>query len=221
MIDEVATDDYGRLISRWEAGWARSRGLPPATHVEGGLAVSIGEVGRDIEHIALTVDPVVHERLADLVATSADAWLTVPTLDREATSALVVAAGLELAAPEWFMRIGLAKHPAVAAPRGYTLEAHIEGDVIVADATTPDGIRAADARMAVVGRDAVADKVATDAAHRRRGLGSALMSALVDRAQRRGAETGLLIASDEGRRLYERLDWEVVVPIVVAHGRHH
>lgn len=213
-------DEYGRLISRWEAGWGRSRGFPPATHVEGGLAVSLGELGRDIEHLALTVEPALHERLADLVATSTDAWLTVPTTDREATEALVRAKGLEVAAPEWLMRIDLMRHPVAAAPPGYTLDVRIEGGVIIGEAATAVGIRAADARMAVAGRDAIADRVATDVEHRRRGLATALMSTLVDRAQRRGADTGLLIASEEGRRLFEKLEWEVVVPIVVAHSRY-
>lgn len=219
MTDRVGTDEYGRLLSHWEAGWSRSRGYPPATHVEGGLAVSMGEPGRDIEHIALTVDAADHARLAALVAMSSEAWLTVPTLDRGATEEQFRTAGLDLAAPEWMMRIDLTRHPVAAVPQPYTMEVRVAGGVIFGDAATQEGVRAADARMAVVERFAVADRVATDAAHRRRGLATALMSALVDRAQRRGAEVGLLIAAEEGRRLYEHLDWEVVVPIVVAHGR--
>jgi GNAT superfamily N-acetyltransferase len=220
MTDRVGIDRYGRLLSRWEAGWSLSRGFPPATHVEGGLAVPMGEPGRDIEHIALTVDFAHHARLATLVASSSDAWLTVPTVDRARTEDQLRAAGLEVAAPEWLMRIDLPRHPVAAVPAPYTLDVRAAGAVIIGEAATAEGVRAADARMAVVGKDAVADRVATDAAHRRRGLATALMSALVDRAQRRGAEVGLLIASEEGRRLYERLDWGIVVPIVVAHGRH-
>jgi len=83
----------------------------------------------------------------------------------------------------------------------------------------PDGIRAADARMAVTGRDAITDKVATEPAHRRRGLGATLMSALAERAVRSGADTGLLIAADEGRRLFEAMSWDTVVPVTVAHSR--
>ncbi|MDO3701713.1 GNAT family N-acetyltransferase [Micromonospora sp. C28SCA-DRY-2] len=48
-----------------------------------------------------------------------------------------------------------------------------------------------------------------DLAHRRRGLGSVVMAALHRHAARRGARTGILVATDEGRALYQRLGWVV------------
>lgn len=212
-------DKFGRLISRWEAGWTKSRRLPPAAHVEGGLAISIGEMDRDVEYLALSIDASQHARLADLVAASVDAWLTVPTTDREATEKLLRSRGLEVIAPEWLMRIDLTRHRTATAPAGYSIDVRFEGDVIIGEAATSVGVRAAEARMALAGQDAVADEVATDVGHRRRGLATSLMSALTERATQRGARTGLLIASGEGLRLFEKLDWQVVVPIVVACSR--
>jgi GNAT superfamily N-acetyltransferase len=49
--------------------------------------------------------------------------------------------------------------------------------------------------------------VATD--RRRSGLGSALTEAVVDELERRGCTTQLLIATDEGRPIYERLGFAV------------
>jgi predicted N-acetyltransferase YhbS len=49
--------------------------------------------------------------------------------------------------------------------------------------------------------------VATD--RRRSGLGSALSEAVVDELERRGCATQLLIATDEGRPIYERLGFAV------------
>jgi len=213
-------DDYGRLMSRWESGWARSRRLGPAQRVAGGLAVAISDMGRDIEYIALSVQETQHAQLARIAAESADAWLTVPTLDRTTTEKLLQDADMEVVGPEWLMRIDLTRHPTNATPSGYALDVITDNHVLIGEAVTvPDGIRAADARMAVTGRDAITDKVATEPAHRRRGLGATLMAALAERAVRSGADTGLLIAADEGRRLFEAMNWETVVPVTVAHSR--
>ena len=74
-------------------------------------------------------------------------------------------------------------------------------------------------RMAVFGEDAVADRIETDSAHRRRGLASAVMASLVEAAAARGARRGILIASIDGLRLYRSLGWKVVADIVIARSR--
>jgi GNAT superfamily N-acetyltransferase len=45
--------------------------------------------------------------------------------------------------------------------------------------------------------------------HRRRGLGRALTDAVIDAAETNGSRTLILVATDRGRRLYERLGFEV------------
>lgn len=58
------------------------------------------------------------------------------------------------------------------------------------------------------------DRIATKMAHRRRGLGQAVMSALG--AARRAAVPELLVATEEGRSLYATLGWQVVSPFATA-----
>jgi GNAT superfamily N-acetyltransferase len=77
---------------------------------------------------------------------------------------------------------------------------------------------AARGSIAVVGDDAIADRIETDAAHRRRGLGRAMMSALAEAAVSQGARTGLLIASEEGQRLYSSLGWHHKADVLIARG---
>jgi predicted GNAT family acetyltransferase len=72
---------------------------------------------------------------------------------------------------------------------------------------TTGGELAADGWTAVAGKVAVVDRVATDEAHRRRGLGTVVMRALADAALGQGAELGMLGATVEGQALYERLGW--------------
>ncbi|MFE9559171.1 GNAT family N-acetyltransferase [Streptomyces sp. NPDC006692] len=58
----------------------------------------------------------------------------------------------------------------------------------------------------------------TDVAHRRRGLGRAMMGVLAEAAVAQGARTGLLIASEEGQRLYSSLSWRHEGDLLIARG---
>ncbi|WP_051328653.1 GNAT family N-acetyltransferase [Geminicoccus roseus] len=61
----------------------------------------------------------------------------------------------------------------------------------------------------------VVDQVLTLPAHRRRGLAETLMAAMADRAARNGASRMMLISSQQGRRLYERVGFRVLAPVLV------
>nr|WP_223184353.1 GNAT family N-acetyltransferase [Streptomyces sp. CBMA152] len=161
------------------------------------------------------------ESLARLAAAVAAArqitWLTVPTLRPGTVEAVVDAAGLELLhRSEWFMTTDLAEHPQHVPAAPYEREVRTEGAVTVVSLYDSSGEVAARGTIAVVGADAVADRIETDAAHRRRGLGRAMMSALAEAAVAQGARTGLLIASEEGQRLYSSLGWRHEADVLIA-----
>jgi GNAT superfamily N-acetyltransferase len=100
----------------------------------------------------------------------------------------------------------------------YTLMSELDSDLIITRATL-HGAVVSSGRMAVIGEDAVADRIETDPAHRRRGLGSAVMAAMVQAAASKGGRRGILIASTDGLRLYRGLGWKVVADIVSARSR--
>ncbi|MGW3008427.1 GNAT family N-acetyltransferase [Streptomyces sp. NPDC001219] len=60
--------------------------------------------------------------------------------------------------------------------------------------------------------------IGTEPAHRRRGLGRAVMDALARRAVERGTRQGVLVASPEGRARYEAMGRRVR-PLVTAARR--
>lgn len=211
------------LIRRWLDGWTVARSLPEAEPVEpagDGLRSRCDQPGREVEVFALRADeePESLARLtAAVVAARQTTWLTVPTLRPAAVEAAVAAAGLELLhRSEWLMTTDLAEHPQHAPAAPYEREVRTEGPVTVVSLHTPSGTVAARGTIAVVGTDAVADRIETDAAHRRRGLGRAVMGALADAAVSRGARTGLLIASEEGQHLYSSLGWHYEADVLIA-----
>ncbi|MEU5976710.1 GNAT family N-acetyltransferase [Streptomyces sp. NPDC047315] len=213
------------LIRRWLTGWTVARSLPEAQPIGpagDGLRSDCDQPGRAVEVFALRADeePESLVRLAaDVAAARRTTWLTVPTLVPRTVEAAVGAAGLEvLHASEWFMTTELTEHPRHAPAAPYERQVRTEGAVTVVTLRDPSGAVAASGTVAVVGTDAIADRIETDAAHRRRGLGRAVMSALAEAAVDRGARTGLLIASEEGQHLYSSLGWHRAADVLIARG---
>jgi len=214
--------DCEELVRRWQAGWSASRGWTRVVDEDGILSVRVGQDDRPTEFVVLDPDghPERLERAAAMAFESrSTAWVTLATYDREATEDRLMDLGLDVERePEWLMTIELAQQPSLQLHSRYALVSELEENVIVTRATL-HGAVAASGRMAVVGTDAVADRIETHPAHRRRGLGSAVMAALVEAAEARGATRGILIAPRDGQRLYGSLGWKKAADIVVARAR--
>ncbi|WP_225206713.1 GNAT family N-acetyltransferase [Novosphingobium huizhouense] len=83
------------------------------------------------------------------------------------------------------------------------------GTVSHARIMTAAGDVAASGHAAEMGGAFVYDRIATDPAHRRKGLGQVLMQTL-HTTRRDPAAVELLVATDAGRALYATLGWEVL-----------
>ncbi|WP_406641469.1 GNAT family N-acetyltransferase [Amycolatopsis sp. WGS_07] len=204
------------LIRRWQAGWGVSRRFRPAEEARGGLHVLLGQPGRHREIIALSPDSL--RALADeAAAASRPTWLTVPTNEPETAEKIARAAGLVLRDErESLMTIHLRGHPHRPAPPPYTCATTMNGVVVETVLRHPDSGVAARGTMAVVGTDAIADRIETVPEHRRRGLGSVVMSSLAEAAVTHGATTGILVATADGQRLYSALGWTTRATVLIA-----
>ncbi|MCR3749778.1 GNAT family N-acetyltransferase [Lentzea californiensis] len=203
----------GELVERWHRGWITADGLT-SEYRDRYLVVHVNRPHRVFEWIA--TDDAETAAMARIVAASREPnWLSVPTHAPHKVVEELEAAGLVVARPdETFMQRVLAGHPAPEPPAGYVVE--VTRSPVIGVRVLADGEVAASGLMAVVGRDAVAHRIETAEAHRRRGLGSVVMGALTKEAVKDGAETGLLFASTEGVHLYVKLGWEKISDLVVA-----
>jgi len=218
--------DREELVRRWQAGWSVSRGWTTVEDDNDGiLIVRAGEESRPTEYVVLDADnkPERVERAAQLALADGggrgSGWITLATDDKEARIEQLENLGLEVQQDQdWLMTIQLSEQPALKLHERYALHTELEDDLIITRATMHGGV-VSSGRMAVVGEDAVADRIETDPAHRRRGLGSAVMASLVEAAAAKGAKRGILIASIDGLRLYRSLGWKVISDIVIARSR--
>ena len=80
------------------------------------------------------------------------------------------------------------------------------------------GRLAARGSVSVVGEHAVYDRIGTENRFRRRGLGSYVMRALTAGVLEDDVTTGLLMASADGRALYEFLGWRHLSDVFVIRG---
>jgi GNAT superfamily N-acetyltransferase len=183
------------------------------------LRVEIEAAGRGVEYLVLDADA--HPRRIDAAAQAAlgarDPWVTVPTRDAARVADRLREHGLRSSTlPEWMMSIQLESQRRTALPEPYVAELDATSPVVRVRLRADAGDLAASAQLAVVDDCAVPDRVETVAEHRRRGLGGAMMTALLDAAVDLGARRGLLMASTQGRALYTSLGWTTLCPVVVG-----
>lgn len=212
--------DLRETVIAWQLGWGTSRSLPPAEPVAGGLRVECRQDVRDIEIFALDADddPGSVARLAAMLGEEvAPAWLTVPTREPDRVAAVLQGAGLEFVTrTDALMTADLRARPPRPLDPPYTLRTEVAGPVVHVTVRAADGEQAARGYAALCGPDAIADRILTAEAHRRRSLGTAVMTALGNAAVTADAHRGLLIGGVEGQRLYRSLGWTVVADVLIA-----
>ena len=121
----------------------------------------------------------------------------------------------QLLPPSHFMIAGTARWEAPLMPEGYVLHPSRQGDVASVVVTAPDGSLAASGHAAEASGAFVYDRIETALEHRRRGLGSIVLSVLAS-FRSSAAIPQLLVATEDGRALYARLGWTMLSPYSTA-----
>lgn len=199
------------LVRAWLAARSHVRGLPMPVADHGGYRIDTFSVAET----ARWVFPRMDAGLADL-----GRRITAP---RHFLKLCGTDAALRAALPAYwrlhdhacFMIAGDAP-PERPPPAGYRVESVRRDAVIAVRIVTADtGDLAASGYAADTGDAFVYDRIGTAPGHRRRGLGHALMAAL-RRGKTRGGAPELLVATADGRALYETLGWRVLSPYATA-----
>lgn len=206
------------LLGIWVEGWASTRHYP-VQDVGAFKAVQLTDKSGDWE--AFAADPSEQEfaDLAAFVTESSPRLMTVLTENLPAYRALGEKHGLvELAADQELMIMDF-EGKDVESPWLNDDELKLTTDYEDHSATvtvaTTDGTLAARGHVAVAHGYAVFDRIITEPAFRRRGLGSFIMRALTAAMSEHNLDQGLLIASTDGQHLYHHLGWSDVSQVLV------
>jgi GNAT superfamily N-acetyltransferase len=217
MSLEAMVEDTTHLLEIWVTGWAGCRGYE--TRREGRFPAAFrADTTHEWEYFAH--DPSDAEFIA-LAATTAEIparILTILTNDVARYTFLAQQHGLNVtSASQTMMIVDMETQDAE--------DPWLPDDDLRWVPSRTDGVHhavvyagdevAASGRVFVVGHTAIFDKIVTEPGYQRRGLGRFIMRALAAQAFEHDIESGLLLASLDGQKLYSHLGWTTVCHVLM------
>jgi GNAT superfamily N-acetyltransferase len=203
-------------VDGWVDGWTRSRETARPETVDGGWYVATRS---ELEHGRYVLSEPTAERLASIIEQGQPSRTCVKFPGDPGEWLPRFGEGWEPDHEGWFMTRGLGRPPGRKAPPGYQVEVDAAPRVVAARVLAPEGNVVCSGRMGLGASYAVADQIVTEERHRRLGLGTVVMAELERHALEAGLERAVLAATGDGRALYERLGWDVGVPLTAVYYR--
>lgn len=185
----------------WVAARSVARELPAPLGEHGGWRVETGSASETRRYFFATPA----DEIGALARTIESPRIFLKLADSAAVMVGLLPSGWETEGETWMM-----SGRAIAMPRvapGYRIEAAGDATRVTVVIRAADGALAASGYGAGVGGVFAYDRIVTEAAHRRRGLGRVVMAALGAVADARA--THVLAATAMGRALYESIGWQV------------
>ncbi|CAL1690914.1 hypothetical protein MMB232_01048 [Brevundimonas subvibrioides] len=198
------------LFATWARGWALTRGAEAPVRDRDAWRIEVGapdQVRRFVyadlcEDVARRGSDVVEPFVFIKVCAEPEAVRTSLSPDWDVRQTGVV------------MAIDAPMPSAPGADDAYRLEQWSEGPVRFVRLLGPAGEEAARGRAVRVADRVIYDRIAVTEEHRRRGLGGRIMRTL--QAEQGVWDQGVLVATDDGARLYATLGWREVSPYTTA-----
>ncbi|MGU3389516.1 GNAT family N-acetyltransferase [Sphingomonas sp. M1A8_2b] len=192
------------LLYAWLSGRSLARGVPQPVADHGGFRV---DTGTEAE-ICRWVFPTMGTGLEALARSISEPRRFLKLCDDADALRSVLPGGWQIEDRNVFMQGSGARFETVRVP-GYATQVGRIGAVVEVRICAEDGTLAASGYAGETPGAFVYDRIVTSPAHRRKGLGRAVMAALQgERQYSRSPE--LLVATDAGRGLYEQLGWRAI-----------
>lgn len=205
-----APDVVARLIRAWLAARSLARGLPAPVDEAGAFRVDVHTEAETRRWVFPASTP----ELGRLARSITEPRHFIKLCGEGSELLAALPAGWRLCEPGHLM-VGPGRGDAAACPAGYRLSACCAAGIACVQVRAPDGGLAASGYAAELDGVFIYDRIITEPAHQRRGLGRLLMQALGG-CKRDAQATELLVATDQGRALYESLGWSVLSPFSTA-----
>ncbi|PTR07597.1 acetyltransferase (GNAT) family protein [Novosphingobium sp. GV055] len=189
------------LLHAWLAARSLARGLPMPVPDHGGLRVDTGSEAETVRWVF----PCISDGLKELARTIHQPRQFLKVCEPSEALRAALPAHWAIHAPSHVMRAnGIIPRRQLA--DGYAIAVEQSGPVTSVRIVTATGILAASGYGTETDGVFVYDRIVTEAEHRRKGLGHVLMQTLHE-ARSDPHSVELLVATDDGRALYETLGW--------------
>jgi GNAT superfamily N-acetyltransferase len=198
------------IIEKWLKGWSLSRKLPLPIQYKSGFTVDVKAPMQKKRY--LFFEP--NDDFIQLAESIDEPWVFLKVSSAFETFKDKIPPKWQVQGDQYMMSCF---HPMNALdyklPLDYGMEyEHYNSTYVIRIITKDGGEEAAIGRVIIVDDVAVYDQIITDQNHRRKGLASFLMKELEKIALSKGAPNNLLVATPEGKSLYESLGWEIYSP---------
>ncbi len=201
------------VVATWIKGWALARGVTAPVAIPDGFRVHVGWPEQKERYVF----PGMTAAFTNLGNTITEPWIFLKVCAPPDRVRAALPAHWEIQSPGYLMmKTGLVPEGEVPLARGYHLKTALQLPVPVVHIVTDSGDIAASGRIALADDAAIYDRIVTAPAHRRRGLATIVMKRLTAIACSHGITTGTLVATGEGRALYETLGWKLLAPYTSA-----
>lgn len=202
MKKEISKD----IIEKWLKGWSLSRELPSPSKYKSGFKVDVGYETQKARYVF----PELNEDFFQLTKSIDEPWiyLKVCACSEELKSLLLEKWVIK---PQGYMMSCLQPMniPDVSLHKEYKLEYDSYNSTFVIRIITEKGELASIGRVVIVDDLAVYDRISTEDNHKRKGLATFLMKELEKIALSKGILNHFLVATEQGKLLYESLGWEL------------
>ncbi|RQO40813.1 N-acetyltransferase [Chryseobacterium sp. KBW03] len=202
MKDKVSAE----IVENWLKGWCLSREVSFPVQYKSGLHVIVG----DEKQKERFVFPELNDDFFQLAHSIDIPWiyLKVSTSPDELMGKIPERWKLQ---PQGYMMTCFQpmNFPEISLAEGYHLEFSEYNTTFVVRIVAENGEQASIGRVSLIDNIAVYDRIVTEINHQRKGLATFLLKELEKIALSKGFSNNLLVATEEGKRLYETLGWKM------------
>ncbi len=202
MENSVSSD----ILEKWLNAWSLSRELPLPTKFKSGYKVDVGCTKQKARYVFAELN----DNFIQLSKNIDEPWvfLKVCASPEEVKNNISVRWVLQ---PQGYMMACTSPMNIAngSFPNGYEVQYDSYNSTTVVKIMTKSGDQASIGRLVIVDDLAVYDRISTEENHKRKGLATFLMNELERIAISRNVHKNFLVATEEGKLLYQSLGWKV------------
>lgn len=202
MKNQISPD----ILKKWLTAWSLSRELPLPIAFKSGFKVEVGDTKQKERYVF----PELNEDFIELSNTINEPWIFLKTFAYSEEIKSRVSEKWTFQPQGYFM---MCSEPMVFPNHHLDTEYKFEFDhyksTFVVRIMTQNNEVVAIGRVVLVDDIAVYDRIITESNHRRKGLATIIIKELEKIAHSKGITKSILVATEEGKQLYQPLGWEV------------
>jgi len=195
------------IIEKWLKAWCLSRKLPLPVNYKSGFKVNVGFEQQKCRYVFSELN----EDFIQLAKEINEPWIYLKVCDFPKKIEKNISDIWEIQPQGYMMHCHHPmKIPKTQLNENYKLEFESYNSTSVIKIVTKNNeLVACEGRVVIIDDLAIYDRIITDNNHRRQGLATFLMKELENIALANGIFKNFLVATEEGKLLYENLGWEL------------